>query len=153
MSVTRPAMWTAQRKAALAIAAEWTIPGMAADDVRQEALLALWVATGKHDPGRGPWPPFARHTVKARMTDLLRAATQQKRTAVVLELDPERDRDPADLERLVEQRERLRQAVADEWSPQERQRKRWRDSKRRQALDPGRRERWAAARRARRAAA
>ena len=110
--MTRPAMFTAQRKAALAIAAEWGIPGMAPDDVRQEALLALWVATGKHDPGRGPWPPFARMTIKARMRDLLQAATRQKRTADVLDLDPERDRDPVQLELLVEHRERLREAVA-----------------------------------------
>lgn len=105
-------MFTQQRKAALAIAAEWQIPGLAADDVRQEALLALWVATGKHDPARGPWPPFARLTIKARMRDLLQAATRQKRTATVLELDPERDRDPVQLDLLVEVRERLRGAVA-----------------------------------------
>jgi DNA-directed RNA polymerase specialized sigma24 family protein len=124
-------MWTAQRKAALAIAAEWSIPGMAADDVRQEALLALWVATAKHDVERGPWPPFGRLAVKAHLRDLLQAATRQKRTAVVLELDPERDPSPVQLDLLAEQRDRLRDGIADA----ERltaTRGRWRENKRRQ---------------------
>lgn len=79
--MTRPGMFTRLRPAAIAIAAEWRIPGMDPDDVRQEALLALWIATSKHDPERGPWSPFARVAVKARMRDLLQAATRQKRTA------------------------------------------------------------------------
>lgn len=133
MAVTRPAKWTAQRKTALAIAAEWRIPTMAADDVRQEALLALWIAAGKHNPDRGPWPPFARAAVKARMTDLLRTATRQKRSTVMLELDPERDRDPVQLDLLAEHRERLREGVAlGPLSPAERHRRTWRESKRRQ---------------------
>lgn len=75
-------MFTALRPAALGIAAEWSVPGMDPDDVRQEALLALWLATEKYDPERGPWPPFARLAVKAQMVTLLRASTRQKRTAV-----------------------------------------------------------------------
>jgi len=127
-------MFTQQRKAALAIAAEWHVPGMGPEDVRQEALLALWIATSKHDPDRGPWPPFARAAVKARMTDLLRAATREKRRAVVLELDPERDRDPVQLDLLAEHRERLRDGLAsvDVLSAVERRRRAWRESKRRQ---------------------
>lgn len=129
--MTRPAMFTQQRKAALAIAREWSIPGMDADDVRQEALVALWLATAKHDPERGPWPPFARLAVKARMRDLLQAATRDKRTAVALELDPERDRDPLQLALLAEHREQLREAVAT-GEALVRQRARWRENKRRQ---------------------
>lgn len=127
-------MWTQQRKAALAIAAEWRIPGMSPDDVRQEALLALWIAAGKHDPERGPWPAFARLAVKGHMTDLLRAATKKKRAAAVVELDPERDRDPVQLELLVEHRDRLREGVAqvEVLSAVERRRRSWRESKRRQ---------------------
>ena len=92
--MTRPAMFTQQRPAALAIAREWRIPGMADDDIRQEALLALWIATGKHDPERGPWPTYARMCVKAHLFTLHQAATRAKRTAVVLELDEERDAAP-----------------------------------------------------------
>lgn len=98
-AVTRPAMFTAQRKAALAIAAEWSIPGMDPDDVRQEALVALWVAAGKHDPERGPWPPFARLSIKARMRDLLQHANRQCRAGTTLPLDPERDADPVQVGR------------------------------------------------------
>lgn len=93
--MTRPQLWHRARPAALAIAREWFVKGMDADDVRQEALLALWIAAGNHDPRRGPWPPFARMCVKAHMRDMLQAATRAKRTAVVLELDPERDAAPS----------------------------------------------------------
>jgi hypothetical protein len=117
-------MFTRMRPAALAIAAEWSVPGMARDDVRQEALLALWIATGKHDPARGAWPPFARLAVKARMRDLLQAATCDKRTADTLPLDDERDGDPVQLELLVEQRERLREGLATDWEPIKRERAR-----------------------------
>lgn len=130
--MSRPALWARQRKAALAIAAEWRIPGHSPDDVRQEALLALWIATGRHDPERGPWPSFARLAVKAHMTDLLRAATNQKRAAVTVELDPERDRDPVQLDLLVEQRERLRDGVAHVDVSAVERRRSWRESKRRQ---------------------
>jgi RNA polymerase sigma factor (sigma-70 family) len=81
--MTSSAMFTRLRPAVLAIAAEWRVPGLDPDDVRQEALLALWVATSKHDPARGPWPPFARLVVKRRLRDLLQAATRQKRTAAL----------------------------------------------------------------------
>ena len=104
--MTRPAMFTAQRKAALAIATEWTVPGMDSDDVRQEALIALWIAAGKHDPERGPWPAFARMCIRAHLFTLHQAATRAKRTAVVLELDENRDAAPethgGQLELLVE---------------------------------------------------
>jgi hypothetical protein len=97
---------------------------MADDDVRQEALEALWIATGKHDSARGAWPPFARLAVRARMRDLLQAATREKRTADMLTLDPERDGDPVQLELLVEHRERLREGLATDWEPIKRDRAR-----------------------------
>lgn len=106
--MTRPQLWNRARPAALAIARDQSVKGMDADDVRQEALLALWVASGTFDAARGPWLPYARHAVKARMVDLVRAAMKQKRTAVVVELDPERDRAGIDVEALVEQRDAIR---------------------------------------------
>jgi RNA polymerase sigma factor (sigma-70 family) len=106
--VTRPALWLRGRPAALAIARDTYVRGMDADDIRQEALLALWVASGTFDAARGPWMPYARHAVRARMVDLMRATMKQKRTAVVVELDPERDRAGIDVEALVEQRDTIR---------------------------------------------
>lgn len=132
--MTRPALWNRARPAALAIAREWFVKGMDADDVRQEALLALWVASGTFDPSRGPWMPYARHAVTCRMMDLVNAAARQKRTAALVELDPERDRDPVQLDLLAEQRDRLRDGL--EAGPMllavERRRRSWRESKRRQ---------------------
>ena len=106
--VTRPQLWLRARPAALAIARDTYVRGLEPDDIRQEALLALWVASGTFDAARGPWMRYARHAVKARMVDLIQAATRQKRTAVVVELDPERDRAGIDVEALVEQRDTIR---------------------------------------------
>lgn len=119
--MTIPALWNKHRKIALAIAVEWRIPGLDADDVRQEALVALWEACRKYDPGRGAFPPYARMCIKARMSDLLQAATRMKRTAVfVHDVDvPARDRIEARLEliRIVaamrELSDRERKAIQD----------------------------------------
>lgn len=113
--MNRPALFTQQRKAALAIADEWSIPGLDADDVRQEALLALWNATAKHDPERGPWPAFARLSVKSWMTDLLRAASNQARTppeGTVAEVEIPGGTDPADQALVNEKLARIRAAFA-----------------------------------------
>lgn len=90
--VTRPTLFTRHRGIALGEARDWTIPGLDADDVRQEALVALWEATGVYDPERGTFPALARTVVRRHLIDLLEAATRLKRTA---ELD--RDADPADV--------------------------------------------------------
>jgi RNA polymerase sigma factor (sigma-70 family) len=81
--VTRPALWTKHRPIALAIARDYRIPGLDPDDTRQEALVALWEATGIHDPERGPFPPLARTVIHRHLRDLLQAATRQKRTALI----------------------------------------------------------------------
>lgn len=91
--MTRAARWTSSRGIALGIAADYRIPRLDADDVRQEALVALWEATGVFDAGRGSWPGFARLVVHRHLTDMLRAATTVARRAPTVELDPERDED------------------------------------------------------------
>ena len=121
-----PALWTKNRKIALAIAAEWRIPHLAADDVRQEALIALWEACRCHDKTKGSFPPFARLVIGRRMRDLLQAATRQKRTA---DLDYETEPVGPDLETTVVHREQLQMAFTD---PVVVQRRAWRDAKRRQ---------------------
>ena len=121
-----PALWTKHRPIALGISTEWRIPGLDADDVRQEALIALWEAARCHDREKGPFPAFARLVIGRRMRDLLQAATRQKRTAVLVEWE-----EPVgpDLETVVMQREQLQLALFD---PVVRQRQAWRDAKRRQ---------------------
>ena len=121
-----PALWTKHRPIALAIARDWRIPGMDPDDVRQEALIALWEACRCHDKEKGPFPPFARLVIGRRMRDLLQAATRQKRTA---DFDHHTEPVCPDLETTVLNREQLAFAFND---PVVIQRKAWRDAKRRQ---------------------
>lgn len=129
-----PALFARHRRIALGIAAEYRIPGMDPDDVRQEAMLGLWEAARNHDPARGPFPPFARTIVERRCVDLLRAAGRHKQRILTdaardeqLELVPAR----ADVADLVEQRERLRWAIAnpDELTPEARRRRYWQEWK------------------------
>lgn len=121
-----PALWTKNRGIAIGIASEWNIPGMDPDDVRQEALIALWEACRCHDPSKGLFPPFARLVIKRRMRDHLQAATRQKRTASFAEL-VEPVGEP--LEDLVLRREQIQLALFD---PAVAQRRAWREAKRRQ---------------------
>lgn len=118
--MTRASLYQKHRQIALGEARDWRIPSLDADDVRQEANVALWEATGCYDPGRGPFPAFARVVVKRHLRDLLQAATRQKRTARFdHEADPPdiRDRIAARLELLDLSRVHLtdieRTAVAD----------------------------------------
>lgn len=78
----RPALFTKHRGIALSVAREYFLPGAQPDDVRQEALLALWEATGKHDPERGPFPPFARIVVHRRLQDRVTEARTRKHTVL-----------------------------------------------------------------------
>jgi DNA-directed RNA polymerase specialized sigma24 family protein len=121
-----PQLWTKHRGIALGIAPEWRIPGMDPDDVRQEALVALWEAARDHDKAKGPFPPFARLVIKRRLRDRLQAATRQKRTAMF-----DHDTEPVGppLEDTVIQREQLTLFLA---GPKIEQRRRWRENKRKQ---------------------
>jgi RNA polymerase sigma factor (sigma-70 family) len=80
------ARWTKHRPIALGIAADYRIPGMDPDDVRQEALLALWEAARAYDPEKGPFTAFARLVIKRRLADQIKAARTQKRSAPTVEL-------------------------------------------------------------------
>lgn len=120
--MTVSALWSKHRPIALAIAPEYRIPGLDADDVRQEALVALWEAAGSFDPARGRFPAFARTVIHRHLRDLLQAATRMKRTAVFhLGADPAdtRDRIAARLElvdyarRATALSDRERSAVTD----------------------------------------
>ena len=96
------------------------------DDVRQEALIALWEAARAHDKTKAPFPPFARLVIKRRLRDRLQAATRQKRTC---EFDDYAEPVGPSLETTVLAREQLALALTD---PRIETRKRWRDNKRRQ---------------------
>lgn len=87
--MTRAALWTKHRPVAHGIARDYRVPGLDADDVAQEALVALWEATGAFDPRRGPFPPFARLVVNRHLRDLLQAATREKRAVPAGRVDAE----------------------------------------------------------------
>lgn len=124
--MTAAQRWTKHRPIALAIAREWRIPGMDLDDVRQEALVALWEAGKAYDQTKGAFPSFARLVIKRRMRDRLQAATRMKRTA---DFDDLAEAVSPDTVQLVLWREELREAMV---SPRLEQRRKWREAKRRQ---------------------
>lgn len=123
--MTRASLYTKHRRIALGEARDWRIPGLDTDDVRQEANVALWEATGCYD-GNGAFPSFARLVIRRHMRDLLQKATRQKRTAIF-----DHDAEPVgpELEATVLHREQLALALTD---PRIKQRRAWRDAKRKQ---------------------
>lgn len=108
---------------AYVISRGYFIPGGDRDDVRQEALIGLWVACRDWDPARGSFKPFAVMVIRRRLATAVKVATAGKhrcltdaaRTAVV-------DADVADAvdeiaaghttEDIVEARARLAATVA-----------------------------------------
>jgi DNA-directed RNA polymerase specialized sigma24 family protein len=80
--MTAPTLWTKYRGLALAIAADYHLPGQDRDDVRQEALVGLWIAATGHDPARGAFPPFARVVIRRRLQELARKANTGKHLAL-----------------------------------------------------------------------
>lgn len=55
------------------------VPGLGADDVEQEGLIALLEAYENYDPGRGvPFERFADTVIRLRFKDLMTKATRKK---------------------------------------------------------------------------
>lgn len=87
-------------------------------DARQEAVIALWQASRSHVSALGPFRPWATRVMRARLTDLLRTATREKRQAKLVELHdvhaaPEPGRQLQDLVDLLPSLTRLeRSAIA-----------------------------------------
>lgn len=77
-----PALWTKHRPLALMLARDYYLPGADQDDVRQEAMIALWEAARTHDPKRSNFPTWARLVINRHLADCLRVATS-KRAAVL----------------------------------------------------------------------
>jgi RNA polymerase sigma factor (sigma-70 family) len=56
---------------------DWWLPGTDQDDVRQEALIALWEAARTYN-GHGTFPPYARMVIRHRLADRLRHHTRYR---------------------------------------------------------------------------
>lgn len=72
---------------AYSIARGFHLPGQDRDDVRQEALIALWVGLRSHDPARVPLKPWLSFVVRRRLIGALQAATRPKHR-VLSEAEP-----------------------------------------------------------------
>jgi RNA polymerase sigma factor (sigma-70 family) len=108
------------RGIALGISKDYFLPGFDEDDVRQEAFVALWEATGLYEPEKGVFPTIARTVVHNHLRDLVQAANRLKRKAAIADwVDPPdvRDRIAARLQLLdlarVSLTERERNALHD----------------------------------------
>ena len=116
MPVTVPALWTRHRAIAYKQAGEFRIPGLQAQDVEQEALVALWEACRRWDPERGKFPPFAKAVIRNTLIDLLRRASHRP-VEVPLEIDVRVEPETGQLRWVLEALDTLteleRQAVAD----------------------------------------
>lgn len=80
---TRTALFTQNRRIALGIAKEYYLPGFDADDVRQEAMVALWQATAVYDPEKGPFRAIANIVIRRHLQTLVTAAHRMKRKAAM----------------------------------------------------------------------
>jgi RNA polymerase sigma factor (sigma-70 family) len=113
--LTVAALYTKHRSLAGKLARHYDVPGCEAQDVRQEAEIALWIAARNWDPEHGaPFGAFATVVIRRRLSSVLRAALAQKsqllsqadRDGIVL-LQAHTD----DVERISVDRERLRRIV------------------------------------------
>ncbi|MBV9920403.1 MAG: sigma-70 family RNA polymerase sigma factor [Pseudonocardia sp.] len=69
---------TRYRRFARARARAYFVAGGDADDLEQEALIALVKAAGDHRPADGPFRPFADLCITRRLVSTLRQANRQK---------------------------------------------------------------------------
>lgn len=70
-----PSLFVAHRHLAESEARAWFLPGADAEDVRQEALVALWEAARAFDPVlEVPFTAFARLVIRRRLRDAVRRA-------------------------------------------------------------------------------
>lgn len=74
--MTREQLFHRHRGVAYAIAAVYFLPGADADDVRQEALVGLWKATGEWRPELGSFVSFARLAVRRDVLDAVKRANR-----------------------------------------------------------------------------
>lgn len=84
-----------------AIAGRYYIPGSDQDDVHQEAMIALWIASETWDQRRGPFRPFAALVIRRHLIDAVKTACREKHRYLTLAV-----RDPLSVE-AADQREHV----------------------------------------------
>lgn len=73
--MTRAALFAKHAGLCDHIARDFRIPGLELDDWRQEARVALWIATGSFDPAHGVrFKTFAAMCIRRRLIDVLEMA-------------------------------------------------------------------------------
>ena len=106
-----PALFTKHRGIALGIAADYYFPGAEREDVRQEALVALWEAARTYDAEKGPFPAWARGVVHRHLIDCVRVATAGRAMALTYAAREFDAPLTSSLEEAVETRELMRALV------------------------------------------
>ena len=115
ITVSRASLYTKHQGLANLIARDYYLPGADMDDVHQEARVALWIATSTWNPERGSFKKHAAHAIRCDLQDKVKAANRHNRRVLTDAVRDERQLsliEAPELERLVEARERLREAVA-----------------------------------------
>ena len=63
------------------LAKKWHINGYDTDDLVQEGLIALWIASGRYDPSRGAsFRTYASVCINNRYQDLARKSSKRVKT-------------------------------------------------------------------------
>lgn len=106
-----PALWTKHRAFAYSIADGFYWPGADRDDVKQEALIALWVASRDWSPDGGlNFRNFAALVIREQLKDCLKAAKRLKHGPLNNSIRLLRDEDGI-LDQAVDQLPHLHQVV------------------------------------------
>lgn len=75
--MTVAADWLKHRGLARSLARRYFLPGGDADDLEQEALIALWVAARNYDPDSGvPFEAFAALLIRRRLWTAIKTANR-----------------------------------------------------------------------------
>jgi len=77
--MTRSALFLKHRPVAYQIAKGFHLPGSDDDDVRQEALIGLWQASGNWNQEKSSFTTYANLVIRNHLNDCLRTATRLKR--------------------------------------------------------------------------
>jgi DNA-directed RNA polymerase specialized sigma24 family protein len=68
------------------IAHSFQIYGHDPDDLRQEARLALWLATRTYDPARGAFPAYAGVCIRGRLLTMMKNVYRRPTTQILFDV-------------------------------------------------------------------
>lgn len=93
------------------ISREFYFPGGDRDDVEQEALIALWIASRDYEPDRGTFKAFATLVIRRRLASCLKTAGRDKHRPLNLSVRTMVDPDGGETRPIAEILPHLHQVV------------------------------------------